>query len=283
MQSTLIKFDNFQTEHRYLAFPVAVIKRYNKDNTGRMAILFTYYGFMALFPLLLSLSLLTNWLNGFDPTLAERLIHGATNYFPVVGHQLYQIAHSSHRPISSSLVFVLLALYGARGAANIFSIAINNIWNIPKNKRAKFPKSWLESLEILFVGGGGLTITTVATSWVLGYGHSNWFRLIVSLFGILLLSAVFVTILKISLPQEFHFRRLYQGALTMAVALTLVQFGGGYIITHELKDYQAYSALFATTLGLLAYIYIVTQIIFYSIEITVVAEKKEWPINLIER
>jgi len=280
MSSILTSVDNFQTRHRSLAFIVAVVKRYNEDNTGRMAALFTYYGFMSLFPLLLGLSLLTSWLNSFDPSLANHVIHGVTHYFPVVGRQLDQIAHSSHRSITSSLVFVLLALYGARGAANIFRTAINDMWNIPKNKRAKFPKTWLESFEILFIGGGGLVITTLATSWALGYGHSNWFRLTISLLGVILLSTVFVTVLKISLPKEFHFRRLYHGALTMAIALSLVQFAGGYIITHELKNYQSYSVLFATTLGLLAYIYVVTQIIFYSIEITVVAEKKEWPIDL---
>jgi hypothetical protein len=45
--------DDFQQRHRWLAFPVAVVKKYGEDQGGHRAALLAYYGFFSLFPLLL--------------------------------------------------------------------------------------------------------------------------------------------------------------------------------------------------------------------------------------
>ena len=45
--------DDFQQRHRWLAFPVAVVKKYGEDQAGQRAALLAYYGFLSLFPLLL--------------------------------------------------------------------------------------------------------------------------------------------------------------------------------------------------------------------------------------
>ena len=54
MASALInRLNRHQLKHRFSGFVYAVIKKYSEDNTGYQAILITYYGFMALFPLLI--------------------------------------------------------------------------------------------------------------------------------------------------------------------------------------------------------------------------------------
>src|SRR5688500_12704145 len=45
--------DDFQQRHRWLAFPVAVVKKFGEDQGGQRAALLAYYGFFSLFPLLL--------------------------------------------------------------------------------------------------------------------------------------------------------------------------------------------------------------------------------------
>jgi len=45
--------DDFQQRRRWLAFPVAVVKKYGEDQAGQKAALLAYYGFLSLFPLLL--------------------------------------------------------------------------------------------------------------------------------------------------------------------------------------------------------------------------------------
>lgn len=283
MQQILKRLDDFQYTHRPVGFLVAVLQRYSRDNAGRQAALITYYLFLSLFPLLLILALFSNWLNKYNPGIANSLIHGATNYFPVLGQQLNIIAHSPTRSLAGILVAGLVALYGARGMAMAFITMVNEIWGTAKEKRPHFPASWLNGIAVVIIGGSGLVTTSVITSWALGHGQGNLFRLIIIVLSIILLTFVFAAILKISLPKATHVHRLFRSAVVMACALALLQLIGGFIVTHDLRHYTTtYTALFGTTLGLIAWIYIVAQILIYSIELTVIIDHREWPVHLIK-
>jgi uncharacterized BrkB/YihY/UPF0761 family membrane protein len=50
-------FDRFQQRHRSIGFPLAVLQKYAADDQGGYhAATITYYGFFAIFPLLLVLT-----------------------------------------------------------------------------------------------------------------------------------------------------------------------------------------------------------------------------------
>ena len=66
--------DDFQQRHRWLAFPVAVVKKYGEDQAGHRAALLAYYGFFSLFPLLLLLTSVLGFLLERYP--AEHLQNG---------------------------------------------------------------------------------------------------------------------------------------------------------------------------------------------------------------
>ena len=52
--------DRFQRRRAWLAFPAAVWKKFQDDQAGRLAALISYYGFAAIFPLLLLLVTVLN-------------------------------------------------------------------------------------------------------------------------------------------------------------------------------------------------------------------------------
>ena len=277
----LKRFDNLQYRAPMIRFIVAVIKRYSEDQGGKYAALTTYYIFTSLFPLLLWIGLLSRYLNNIAPSLSSKIIHGATAYFPIVGQQLYNLSHGAHRSLSGMIVLGLLALYGARGSAGLFRTAVNEIWGVPETEQVGFPWSWIRSFGIAIVGGGGFIITAVITSWALGQGHGNIFRVLITFGSIVLLAGVFMGVLKLALPSTVRLNRALAGAISMSVAMTLLQLLGGYYVTHELKNYTSYTSLFAIPLVLLAWIYLEAQILLYSLEVTIVREKKLWPVRLI--
>lgn len=277
------KFDEFQYRHRYIGFIVAVVKGYSKDQGGRNAALITYYMFMSLFPLLLWLSIIANWLNQYHPGASSSLIHGATAYFPVLGQQLFKISHGAHRSIAGMIIPGLVAIYGARGTAMTFQGIVNDIWGIPKADRKGFPGSWLRGVAIVLIGGSGFIITAIFTSWAFGHGHGLLLRVLAAIVSITLLSGVFLAVLKLSLSTKIKLKGLISGAVLMSITLSALQMIGGFIVTHDLKHYtDAYTALFATTLGLLAWIYVEAQILLYSIELTAVVNRGSWPRRLFE-
>ena len=50
------RLDVFQQRHRWAGFPLAVVYKFAEDQGPYLAALITYYGFLALFPLLLLLA-----------------------------------------------------------------------------------------------------------------------------------------------------------------------------------------------------------------------------------
>jgi len=46
-------FDRYQQRSKWLAIPVAVIRKFGNDQAGSLAALVAYYAFFSIFPLLL--------------------------------------------------------------------------------------------------------------------------------------------------------------------------------------------------------------------------------------
>jgi hypothetical protein len=71
------------------------------------------------------------------------------------------------------------------------------------------------------------------------------------------------------------------GAITGGIAWTLLQILGTYLVHHFLRSDSAYG-VFATVLGLLAWIYLGTEITVYSAEINVVVARHLWPRAIVQ-
>ena len=65
-------FDRFQQRQPWLGFPLAVLQKYADDQGGFLAATITYYGFFAVFPLLLVLTTGLGFLLRGHPHLAHR-------------------------------------------------------------------------------------------------------------------------------------------------------------------------------------------------------------------
>ena len=104
-------FDRFQQRHRSVGFPLAVLQKYADDQGGYHAATITYYGFFAIFPLLLVLTTVLGFVLQSHPHLEQRIINSALGQFPVIGPQL------SHGSLHGSLL-ALPTLRSGRGWAS---------------------------------------------------------------------------------------------------------------------------------------------------------------------
>jgi membrane protein len=82
--SLVRRFDEYQQRHAWLAFPVAVLRKYDDDQAGSLAALLAYYAFVAIFPFLLILVTVLGWLLRDDPELQQRVLDSAVIDFPVI-------------------------------------------------------------------------------------------------------------------------------------------------------------------------------------------------------
>ena len=142
LKKLIAALDRFQQRQPWLAFPVAVWKKFGEDQAGNLAALIAYYGFASLFPLLLVFVTVLDIVLAHDPTLRrDKVVNSAFGQFPVIGPQLKDTAnaHTLHqhrgRPGHRPGPDVPGSAAGGRTAAQN---AMNTVWNVPFARRPKF-------------------------------------------------------------------------------------------------------------------------------------------------
>lgn len=280
MQKLIQRLDNFQRRHRLPAFIVAVIKKYDEDDAGRQAALLTYYAFLSLFPLLLILTTLTEYLSSGHTELQASIVEGAKNYFPVLGAQLASHVNTLQTSGLALIAGVLFTLYGAHGVADAFQRGVQHLWKIPESERDGFPKSTIKSLSIILIAGIGFVVASASVALAAATGHGWVFRLLSIVINLVIWSGLFILLLNISLPRHIPFKETRAAALTAAIGLVILQVVGGYLVARELKRLDALYTYFALALGLLFWIYLQVQVLFYALEIAAVRSHKLWPRRL---
>jgi membrane protein len=274
------RLNHYQQQHHTLAFGYAVIKKYGEDSAGYQAALLTYYSFLALFPLLLVLTTLTDTALARYPHAEATVIKSITNYFPLLGSQLSAHIHSLKRSGLALATGSLFTLYGARGVAGAFSHGVQHIWQVPKQDQPGFPKSLFKSLALLIIGGLGFLLASISAGLAAAAGHGFLFRGLSIAVNFIILFLLFTVLLNFSLPRHVSLKETRVGAAFAAIGLVILQLLGGYILAHELKSLDALYSYFALSLGLLFWIYLQAQMLFYAVEISIVSSHKLWPRSL---
>lgn len=280
INKTLDKIDTWQQRRRWSAVTYAVIKKYGEDESGYHAALLTYYAFLSLFPLLLVLTTLMSLVASNHPGLQRDIIRSTTDYFPVLGSQLSSHINSLHRNGLALAIGLVFILYGTRGVADAFRRGVQDIWKVPKNQRLAFPKTIPRSLGIIAVGGLGFAIASIFTGLAAAAGHGLAFRLLSIAVNLFILFWLFTFLLSFCLPRHVPLKDTTSGALAVAIGLVVLQVLGGYVLKTELKRLDALYSYFAVALGLLFWIYLQAQILYYAVTLAAVRAQGLWPRSL---
>jgi len=275
----LHRLDAFQQKHPILAFPIAVFKKYGDDNAGDQAALITYYGFLSLFPLLFVLLSIAGVIAKTNSNLADKIVHAAFAFFPVVGAQLQSNIHGAKQSGLGLIIVILIALFGASGVASTLQQVINNLWQVDKKARRKYPLNILRSFEIIILGGGGFILTSLFIAFV-AHQTSMWAKVLILPISLSLNFLVFLAIYRLSVIKQIKTKHLLLGSLITAIAWQILQAIGSYLVLNRLNRMSALYGIFAIVLGILFWIFFEAQIMLYAVEVDVVRTKKLWPRSL---
>lgn len=280
VQKLVARFNKYQQKHRFSSFIVAVIKKYSDDKTGQRAALLTYYAFLSLFPLLLILTTLANTLMAHNSELKNEVIKGLTDYFPLLGNQLSSHVHSLRVGGLALISGLLILIYGTRGVADSFRHSVQSIWLIPEDEQDKFPKSLAKSIALIIIGGFGFIAASILAGIAAASGRGVAFRLLSLAINLFILFWLFRFLISFSLPRKVRYKSTRLGAAVATIGLVILQSLGTYILARELKRLDALYSYFAVALGLLFWLYLQTQVLYYAIQIAVVSSNKLWPRSL---
>jgi YihY family inner membrane protein len=276
------RLDRAQQNHEASAFCVGVVKKYGDDNGGTLAASLAHSAFVAMFPLLLVLVTVLVLVAAGHPALRHEVLDAATKQFPAISTQLAGNVHALRRSSMIGLLFGLLGLiWGATGLAQAGLFTMAQVWNLPGPARTGYVQRLGRSVLFLGVLGSGVVVTTLLTG-LDTYGHHA--RAFVALAGVLALLAnigLYVASFRVLTPKGVPSRDLLPGAVVGGVAWTLLQAAGTYLVHHYLRDDSVYG-IFATVLGLVAWLYLGVQVTVYAAEVNVVLARRLWPRSIVQ-
>lgn len=277
--------DEYQHGHPWLGLPVAVTLRYVTNQAWYLAALVAYYGLLALFPLLLVLVTVLNFVLRSDSAIKHRLIGSALSHYPVIGPELQQNIAPLKATGVALIVGLVGMLFGARKVAKAMQNALNTVWEVPPDRRPRFPWSLLRGFGMLAVIGACLAATSVLSSLASGAGDVLTGVVSAALAFAVSLAvnvAMFWMSFRLAAGPELGWRLLFPGALMAAVGWQVMQGIGGYLVTHQVARSSNLYGTFAIVLGLVFWLYVQSQLTVVAMEANVVIARRLWPRKIME-
>ena len=276
--------DRFQRRFPWLAFPVAVWKKFGDDQAGNLAALVAYYAFVSIFPLLLVLITVLDIVLRDHSALKNELETSAVRNYGPLGTDLTSQLGSFHGTGPALVIGILFTLFGARGVANAMQNGLNSVWEVPKADRPGFPWSFLRSFGLILVVGLGEIATSVLSSFISG-GHilpGFAFTILATVVSLIFNIGLFWLAFRLAAAKVVTWRELRLGAIMGGIVWQILQLAGGAYIGHQLAHSRSlYGATFGIVLGLIAWLYLQAEATLYVAEANVVWVRKLWPRSLV--
>ena len=277
------RIDGFQQRRSWLAFPVAVMKKFGDDRAGNLAALIAYYGFFSIFPLLLVFTALLGLVLRTNPELQGKIIGSALAQFPIIGDQVrHNLPALSGKGAGVALgIGTITALWAGLGVMQAAQNALNDVSDVPMKARPNFVQTRLRSLIMLVVLGSFALLSTVLAGLGTWEGSLGVVMRVVGFAGSLVLNFIAFTIAyRVLTDRDLSWRDVVPGAAFAAITWGALQALGSFYLSHQLKHSTQVYGFFGFVLGLLAWIYLGAQILLLGAEVNVVKRKRLWPRSL---
>ncbi len=283
LEKAMRRIDAAQQRSAPAAVIFGVVKKFGDDNAGILVANLAFSAFLCVFPLLLLLVTVLNIVLVHDPGARSSLLHSTLHEFPVVGTQLGSQIHGLQRSSVIGLVVGLLALlWGSTGLAQSGLFSMSQVWNLPGADRPSFVKRLGRSIAFLAVLASGLVVTTALAGFGTFGRHNLTLGIVSEALAILVNIATYFGAFRVLTPKAVPSRQLVAGAVVGGVAWTILQAVGGYLIGHDLKNDSTTYGTFGVVLGLVAFIYLGSQITIYAAELNAVLARHLWPRGLVQ-
>jgi YihY family inner membrane protein len=281
VERTVRRIDRLQQTHTPLALAFGVIKKFGDDRAGALAALIAFYGFLALFPLLLLLVTILGFAMDRNSDLRASVLDSALRDFPILGQQLGAAIHPLQGSGLALAVGIIGLVWGALGVTQVGQLAMAEVWNVPGVHRPPFVKRLFRGFGLLGVLFLGLVATTAVAS-VSAFGGGLPGRGVTLVFSVALNVGLFVLAFRVLTVKTVPTRALLPGAVLGGIAWSVLQVAGAYLVAHQLRHASQVYGYFASVLGLVSWIFLGAQLTLYAAEINVVWARRLWPRSIIQ-
>jgi YihY family inner membrane protein len=282
VEKAVRKLDATQQRVTPLAFVFGVVKKYGDDNGGVLASNLAYSAFVSIFPLLLVLTTILGLVAANYPSVRTDVLNAVAGEVPLIGHTLTGNVHQLEKSSTIGLIVgLVLLIWGTSGLAQAGLFTMEQVWNLPGPARPGYVQRLGRSALFLCLLGGGIIVTTGLASFSTYLHNGLAFKIPLQIVTAAFNAGMYLGGFRALTPKGVPTRRLLPGAIIGGICWTVLQVLGTYLVHHFLHSDSVYG-VFATVLGLMAWIYLAVQITVYSAEINVVLARRLWPRAIVQ-
>jgi len=266
--------DRLQASHGLIAFTYAAFKKYADDEGSRLAALLAYYSFMSLFPLAIAgFAVLSELLT---EELVDRLVQGIVpEEYQAQVTAAYESLPSGGPAFAIAIIGLLLA-----GTAGVFSVyaMVNQVFCVPYRFRYGFGPRYARVLLMVLLMGVGVLVVTVGSALVVnltGYAFAQ--RAAATLLIWLVASGLLYTAAIVLARRSLTFGEVGLGAALGGLAMTTIIGLGSALVGQFIASSSAVYGVFGTVVGIFSVLFLVSNAVVFSFEISVVRAWQLWP------
>lgn len=272
--------DRLQRRRSVLGFPLGVVKKFSDDHAGNLAALMAWYGFFALFPLLLVLVTVLGFVLSGNQDLYDDIVRSAVGQFPVIGRDL-QVKALGGSTVALA-IGLAAAIWAGLGITLAGQRAMDRVWDIPHRMRRNFLTARLRGLLILLVLGLLNVAVTTAVGLLVGGLGGTALKIAGFAASALLDVVLFWAVFRIYTSATVPTRQLWLGILLAAVGWAILQAVAAIYVDRVVSRANQTYGLFAIVIGLMSWLYLGAQMLMYAAEANVVRARRLWPRSLME-
>lgn len=276
VKAVLAGIDRWQRAHRVPGIVWAVQKKIGDDNANLWVVALAWYGFLAIFPLLLIVVAVFGYIGA--ASLGTGIV-STMRHFPIIGADLQvgRGAKSLHGSPLALIVGILGLFYGAQGVTQTAEQAMSTVWNVPKFERPGFLPRLGRSVTGLLVIGTSALINAFASGYATGSGRSWAIRIPVIAALLLFNVAAYLLAFRVLTPKEVRLSALRPGSILGGIVFTALITVGTGLIQHVLGNKSNTYGAFGTVIGIVAFLGILAKVSIYAAELNPVVERRLYP------
>ena len=280
VKTKLDRLDTYQQRHRWLAVPIAVVRKFGEDKSTNLAAMIAFWAFFSIFPLLLVfVTLLGYVLPGSEK---NQVLGSVAQMFPLLNAKQVGGLSGSWWAL---VVGVVSALWSGSSVVRTVQFAFNSVWEIPYHERPKLVEQVVRSVFVLATIGLGLVLSTLINGFIAGTANGinlGWLgHLIGYVIAIALDLGLFILAFRWLTDRDVTTRDVLPGALLSGVVFWILQSLSSLIISRYLKNAQSTYGNFATVITILWWFYLQSMITLLGAQLNVVLKERLHPRGLV--
>jgi len=258
---------------------VAVLKKFSNDQANFFVLSLGWYGFVAIYPLLLIF--VTGLQLIGEKSLGLHIID-ILHRFPVIGKEFG--SGEGNRHLFSSVLGLLVGTlglsYGALGVTRVLQKSFYHVWNIPRlEKRNTVSKYGRHFIALVILG-----ITFLLNAAAASFATANGNQIALDILSVALICIInvftYYVIFLLQGPNKRSTAIIWPGAFFAGISFTLMTTLGAGLTEHELSHSSETYGAFAQVIGVVTFLFVVSKITIYACELNCVIDKKLFPRSL---